>query len=81
MTSQFTMFSVLVDLINAPKDAVKGQKGSLLGPLIDAVLLVYSLAFCFFRVGELVPIMNTYPLEFKTGLIGAVSLRLMLPNR
>jgi len=81
VTSQFTMFSVLVDLINAPKDAVKGQKGSLLGSLIDAVLLVYSLAFCFFRVGELVPIMNTYPLEFKTGLIGAVSLRLMLPNR
>ena len=75
------MFSILVDLINAPKDAVNGQKGSFLSTLIDAVLLVYSLAFCFFRIGELVPVMNSYPLEFKTVLFGAVSLRLLLPKR
>ncbi len=76
------MFSVLVDLINAPKDAVsrdKGQKGGSI--IIDAVLLVYSLAFSFFRGPELVPLMYTYPIGFKTGLIGALSLRLLLPDR
>ncbi|KAL7433052.1 hypothetical protein ACHAXM_003401 [Skeletonema potamos] len=79
------MFSLLVDLIHAPKDAVskaKGQEGSLfLSTLIDALLLVYSLAFCFFRVGELAPLISTYPLEIKTALIGAVSLRFLSPKR
>lgn len=75
------MFSVLVDLINAPKDAVSKEKGQKGGIIIDAVLLVYSLAFWFFRVGELAPLMYTYPIAFKTGLIGALSLRLLLPDR
>lgn len=78
----FAMFSVLVDIINAPKDAVskdKGQKFSTI--IIDAVLLVYSLAFWFFRVGELAPLMYTYPIAFKTFLIGALSLRLLLPDQ
>eukprot|EP00986_Skeletonema_menzelii_P011047 scaffold5558_cov138-Skeletonema_menzelii.AAC.10 len=77
------MFSLLVDLINAPRDAVnidKGQKRSFSSSIIDAVLLVYTLAFWFFRVGELVPMMNTYPLEFWTSLIGVLSLRLLFHN-
>ena len=79
----FTMFSLFVDLINAPKDVVskaEGEKRSFFGNLIDAVLWVYSLVFCLFRVGEIAPVIWAYPLEFKSICIGAVSLRLFSPT-
>lgn len=80
------MFSVLVDLINAPNDAVskakaQGHRGSVFSTLLDAVLFVYTIGFWFFRIGELVPLQLMFPLQVKTVIIGSLSLRLLWQNR
>lgn len=78
------MFSVLVDLINASKDSVskaKRQQGSFLRTFVDVVLIVYTLGFFSFRIGELFPLALMYPLAVKSAIFGSVSLRFFLHNR
>ena len=54
---------------------------SMLNCVVSISLLVYTIGFVFFRIGELVPLYYTYRTECRTAIIGTLVLRFTLSSR
>ena len=54
---------------------------SMLNCVVSIGLLVYTIGFVFFRIGELVPLYYTYRTECRSAIIGTLVLRFTLRRR